>query len=151
MPERFELEYTGKDGQRHTPVMIHRAIYGSPERFMGIIIEHFGGKFPLWLAPEQVRVLAITDTQIPYAKEIYERLYDAGIRAESDFRSEKIGAKIRTAVMEHVPYLVIIGEREASEKTLSVRHRSLGDQGTTTFDALLEKLQSEIAGKSILD
>lgn len=151
MPERFELDYTGKDGMRHMPVMIHRAIFGSPERFMGIIIEHFAGKFPLWLAPEQVRVLPITDAQNEYSEKVCNQLYDLGIRVEPDFRSEKIGAKIRTAVMEHVPYLVIIGEREAQEGKVSVRHRTLGDQGTADLEALVQTLKKEIAGKDILD
>ena len=144
MPERFGLEYTGRDGNRHTPVMIHRAILGSFERLIGILIEHHAGKFPLWLSPVQVKVLPITEAQNEYALQVAERCKAAGLRVESDLRGDKVGAKIRDATLERVPYLLVVGQREAEAGQVAVRDRS-GDQGPTALDAFLEKARDEIA------
>ena len=123
MPERFELEYTGEDGQKHRPVMIHRVVFGSIERFIGILIEHFAGAFPTWLAPVQVMVIPITERAHDYAKALQKQLDDAGIRVESDLRSEKMGYKIREAQMKKIPYMLVVGDKEVEEGTVSVRAR----------------------------
>ena len=123
LPERFELEYTGADGQKHRPIMIHRVVFGSIERFIGILIEHFAGAFPLWLAPEQVRILPISERHHEKAREIYQQLFNAGMRVEIDERSEKIGYKIREAQLQKIPYMLIIGDKEAESGTVSVRRR----------------------------
>lgn len=129
LPERFELEYTGADGQKHRPIMIHRVVFGSIERFIGILIEHFAGAFPLWLAPEQVRILPISERHHEKAREIYQQLFNAGMRVEIDERSEKIGYKIREAQLQKIPYMLIIGDKEAESGTVSVRRRGEGDLG----------------------
>jgi threonyl-tRNA synthetase len=144
MPERFELEYIGADGEKHRPVMIHRTAYGSIERFIGIITEHYAGAFPSWLAPVQVKVMPITDRSRDYAQEVYKKLFDAGVRAETDFRSEKIGYKIREAQMKKIPYMLVLGDKEAEAGTVSVRTRSGGDEGTMGLDEFLEKISTEI-------
>ena len=129
LPGRFNLEYTGSDGQKHTPVMIHRVVFGSIERFIGVITEHFAGKFPLWLAPVQVKLLTVTEKFVPYAKEVAERLEACGIRVELDDRNEKIGYKLREARNQRVNYICVIGEREAEAGTLTVRSSKVGELG----------------------
>ena len=148
LPERFNLEYTGEDGQKHRPVMIHRVVFGSIERFIGVITEHFAGAFPLWLTPVQVKVLPVTDRAHEYAKDLTQKLVDAGIRAEDDCRSEKLGYKIREAQMQKIPYMLVVGDRDMENGTVSVRTRKGGDLGAMTMDAFLSKCLSEIASKS---
>ena len=148
LPERFNLEYTGEDGQKHRPVMIHRVVFGSIERFIGVITEHFAGAFPLWLTPVQVKVLPVTDRAHEYAKGLSQKLVDAGIRAEDDCRSEKLGYKIREAQMQKIPYMLVVGDRDMENGTVSVRTRKGEDLGAMTMDAFLSKCLSEIAFKS---
>ncbi|MFR5774422.1 MAG: threonine--tRNA ligase [Oscillospiraceae bacterium] len=148
LPERFNLEYTGEDGQKHRPVMIHRVVFGSIERFIGVITEHFAGAFPLWLTPVQVKVLPVTDRAHEYAKGLTQKLVDAGIRAEDDCRSEKLSYKIREAQMQKIPYMLVVGDRDMENGTVSVRTRKGEDLGAMTMDAFLSKCLSEIASKS---
>ena len=143
LPQRFEAEYIGEDGNKHRPIMIHRVVFGSIERFMGILIEHFAGKFPLWLSPVQVKILPISDKFIGYVKEIQSHLQKEGLRCEIDGRSEKIGFKIRTAQLEKVPYMLLAGEKEVKAGSVSVRRRDGGDLGSMTIDSLLEALHKE--------
>ena len=145
LPERFELEYTGFDNGKHRPVMIHRAPFGSMERFVAILIEHCAGKFPLWLTPEQARVLALSDKYNDYAEEVSNVLENHDIRALVDSRSEKVGRKIRDAELEKIPYMLIVGENEKSEGTVSVRKQGEGDVGTMTIKAFAERVRSEVA------
>ena len=145
LPERFELEYTGSDNAKHRPVMIHRAPFGSMERFVAILIEHCAGKFPLWLTPEQARVLALSDKYNDYAEEVSNVLENHDIRALVDSRSEKVGRKIRDAELEKIPYMLIVGENEKSEGTVSVRKQGEGDVGTMTIKAFAERIRSEVA------
>ena len=147
LPQRFELEYTGADGEKHRPIMIHRVAFGSIERFIGILIEHFAGAFPTWLAPVQVKVLPISDKHMAYAEEVTKKLFDAGIRAEVDTRSEKIGYKIREAQTQKIPYMLVVGQKEEEEGTVSVRSRFAGDEGSSSLDAFLEKIQKEISSR----
>ncbi len=149
LPERFDLTYTGADGQEHRPVMIHRVVFGSIERFIGIITEHFAGAFPLWLAPVQVKIMTIVDRADDAAKALRDRLEKAGIRTEMDLRNEKIGFKIREAQMMKVPYMLVLGDKEAEAGVVAVRSRRDGDLGTMTPDALLEKLREEIESKAL--
>ena len=148
LPERFNLEYTGEDGQKHRPVMIHRVVFGSIERFIGVITEHFAGAFPLWLTPVQVKVLPVTDRAHEYAKDLTQKLVDAGIRAEDDCRSEKLGYKIREAQMQKIPYMLVVGDRDMEDGTVSVRTRKGDDLGAMTPDAFLSKCLTEIATKT---
>ena len=148
LPERFNLEYTGEDGQKHRPVMIHRVVFGSIERFIGVITEHFAGAFPLWLTPVQVKVLPVTDRAHEYAKGLTQKLVDAGIRAEDDCRSEKLGYKIREAQMQKIPYMLVVGDRDMENGTVSVRTRKGEDLGAMTMDAFLSKCLTEITSKS---
>jgi len=143
MPERFDLTYIGPDGEKHRPVMIHRTAFGSVERFIGILIEHYAGAFPTWLAPVQVRIMNITDSQSAYVKEIKEKLRAAGIRAEVDLRNEKIGYKIREAQMQKIPYMLVIGDKEMNEGLVAVRSRKDGDIGAMKFDEFLAKVKDE--------
>ena len=145
LPERFELEYIGSDNAKHRPVMIHRAPFGSMERFVAILIEHCAGKFPLWLTPEQARVLALSDKYNDYAEEVSNMLENHDIRALVDSRSEKVGRKIRDAELEKIPYMLIVGENEKSEGTVSVRKQGEGDVGTMTIKAFAERVLSEVA------
>jgi len=140
LPERFDLAYIAPDGSRQRPVMVHRVILGALERFIGILIEHYGGAFPLWLAPEQVRVMSITDRHIPYGEEVLGRIEARGIRVKGDFRNEKLGYKIRQAQLEKVPYMVIVGDREMREGTVAVRSREKGDLGSMPLDSFIEKI-----------
>ena len=144
MPERFELEYTGEDGQKHRPVMIHRALLGSIERFIGVITEHFAGAFPTWLAPVQVKVIPVSERFNAYASQVAQQLLDAGVRVEEDFRPEKIGYKIRQAQLEKVPYMIIVGEKEVEANNISVRSRSRGELGTLSLEEFREELLEEI-------
>lgn len=145
MPERFDITYVGADNSVHRPVMIHRAIYGSLERFFGIILEHFGGALPMWLAPVQVSVLPVSEKFDDYAREVCGQLLAGGLRAESDVRSDKIGAKIRDASMQKVPYMLVVGGREAESGTVSVRHRTEGDAGSMSVETFLGAAREEIA------
>ena len=147
--ERFALEYIGADNSVHRPVMIHRAPLGSMERFMGVLIEHFAGAFPLWLAPEQVRVLTVSEKSEEYGRQIERRLLEAGLRATGDFRPEKLGAKIRDAQLELIPYMFVVGPRDAEGQTVSIRDRIDGDLGALPFEAALAKLQAEIAARTV--
>lgn len=149
LPQRFELEYTGEDGQKHRPIMIHRVIYGSIERMIGVLIEHFAGAFPLWLAPEQVRVLALTDRNNDYAEEIKNKLFNLGFRAEVDTRNEKIGYKIREALSMKVPYLIIVGDEEEKNKTISIRGRKFENQSGLILEDFVERLKNEVNSKKI--
>ena len=143
LPQRFEAEYTGEDGNKHRPIMIHRVVFGSIERFIGILIEHFAGKFPLWLSPVQVKILSISDKYNDYAKEIENILKREGLRCEVDGRAEKIGYKIRAARLERIPYLLIVGEKEVETDCVSVRKRDDGDLGSMPIGQLLEILKEE--------
>lgn len=140
MPERFDMNYIGQDGEKHRPVMIHRTIYGSMERFMGILIEHYAGAFPVWLAPVQARILPISEKHMDYAKDLKDKLEEAGIRVELDERNEKIGYKIREAQMQKIPYMLIVGDKEISENSISVREREKGDVGQKTFEEFVEEI-----------
>ena len=148
LPERFDLTYTGPDGQEHRPVMIHRVVFGSIERFIGILTEHFAGAFPLWLAPVQVRLMTITDRADEAAKAVQAKLGDAGIRTEIDLRNEKIGFKIREARVQKIPYMLVLGDKEAENGVVAVRKRGEGDIGQMTPDELLAKLKEEIRTKA---
>ena len=147
LPLRFNLEYTGADGEKHRPIMIHRVAFGSIERFIGILIEHFAGAFPTWLAPVQVKVLPISDKYMDYGKEVLAKLDAAGIRAEIDTRAEKIGYKIREAQMNKIPYMLVVGAKEEEAGAASVRSRFAGDEGQKSLDVFIQDLKEEIAGK----
>ena len=149
MPQRFDITYVGPDGEKHRPVMIHRAIFGSIERFIGILTEHFAGKFPLWIAPVQVKLLTVTEKFVDYASEVAKKFEDAGIRTETDLRNEKIGYKLREARNERNPYICIIGEKEVEARNLTVRNNKTGEQFEMTPDELQAKLLEEIATKAI--
>ena len=144
MPQRFDLEYTGADGEKHRPIMIHRVAFGSIERFIGILIEHYAGKFPTWLAPVQVKVMAVSEKFADYAQKIQDELIEAGVRSEIDLRNEKLGYKIREAQMEKVPYMVIVGEKEVEEGTISVRKRDEGDIGGMKAEELIARIKAEV-------
>ena len=147
MPERFDLKYIGADNAEHRPVVIHRAIFGSFERFIGILIEHYAGAFPLWLAPVQAIVLPISDRHMDYAVTVRDRLKGAGLRVDLDERQEKIGYKIREAQLQKIPYMLVVGDRESAEGTVSVRTRAGGDQGARPVDAFVASAREEIAHK----
>ena len=144
MPERFELEYTGADGEKHRPVMIHRVALGSIERFIGVITEHYAGAFPVWLSPVQAIVLPITDRTKDYAESVYKKLFDIGIRVEKDYRNEKLGYKIREAQLQKIPYMLVIGDKEAEAGLVAVRTRAGEDLGTMTIDEFIAKVQQEV-------
>jgi threonyl-tRNA synthetase len=147
LPERFDLSYVGADNNKHRPVMIHRAPFGSMERFIGVLIEHFAGAFPLWLSPVQVAVLPISDKFTDYAQKVEQQLKAAGLRVELNTSADKIGAKIRQATLDKVPYMLIVGEKEAAENKVAVRHRTEGDKGAVSIDEFVAKAQQEIASK----
>ena len=147
LPQRFELEYIGADGEKHRPIMIHRVVFGSIERFIGILIEHFAGAFPTWLAPVQVRVLPISEKYMDYAENVKKKLDEAGIRVELDTRSEKIGYKIREAQQAKIPYMLVVGQKEEEDGTVAVRSRAAGDEGTKSLDAFIADIQKEIEAK----
>ena len=149
MPERFDLNYIGEDGQKHRPVMIHRVVYGSIERFIGILIEHFAGAFPAWLAPVQVKILPITERQAVYAHELAQEMRELDIRVEVDDRNEKIGYKIREGQLQKVPYMLVVGEKELEARTVAVRKRGQGDIGTQSVSEFTEALVMEIQSKQL--
>ena len=144
LPERFELEYTGADNQKHRPVMIHRAPFGSLERFCGVLIEHFAGAFPFWLAPVQARVLPIADRHHEYAQQVADELRLAGFRVESDLDNQKIGAKIAQAETQKIPYMLIIGDKEIEGNAVSLRGRGRQDLGSISREELLTRFKSEL-------
>lgn len=149
MPQRFDLEYTGADGEKHRPVMIHRVAFGSVERFIGILIEHFAGAFPTWLSPVQVKVLPISDKYMDYAQSVLTQLNEVGIRAEIDTRAEKIGYKIREARLQKIPYMLVVGAKEEEEKAVSVRSRFKGDEGQKNLQTFIADILEEIRTKEI--
>ncbi|HBE80092.1 MAG TPA: threonine--tRNA ligase, partial [Firmicutes bacterium] len=144
MPEKFELTYIGPDGEKHRPVMIHRVVFGSIERFIAILTEHYAGAFPTWLAPVQVRILAISENQHQYVLELQKRLEAHNIRVETDIRNEKIGYRIREAQLQKIPYMLVAGEREAKEGQVAVRERKEGELGTLTPDQIIERILTEM-------
>ena len=148
MPERFDLSYIGPDGEKHRPVMIHRVVFGSLERFIAILTEHFAGAFPAWLSPVQAKILTIVDKHIPYAEEVKKRLEENGIRVELDTRNEKIGFKIREAQLEKSPYMLVIGDKEVETGSVAVRSRKNGDLGSMPLDGFIDKLVAEIKSKA---
>jgi threonyl-tRNA synthetase len=143
MPERFDLTYIGADGEKHRPVMIHRVIFGSIERFIGILIEHYAGAFPVWLAPVQARILPISEKHMDYALQVKKSLQEAGLRVELDERNEKIGYKIREAQVQKLPYMLIVGDKEAENNTISVRTREKGDIGQSSIEDFVKEVISE--------
>ena len=150
LPERFDLTYIGTDGEKHRPVMVHRVILGAMERFIGVLIEHYAGAFPTWLAPVQVILLTVTDPQIPYGEMLYQKLTGAGIRAEKDFRNEKLGLKIREAEIQKIPYMVVLGEREVKQNMLAPRARSGKTLPPMKVEELIQRIKEEcsIGGES---
>ncbi|MBN2426086.1 MAG: threonine--tRNA ligase, partial [Calditrichaceae bacterium] len=144
LPERFDLNFVDIDGQKYRPITIHRALFGSMERFFGILIEQYAGNFPLWLSPVQVIVLPITDRQMEYAESIKNALSDYGYRVEVDRRNEKVGFKIREAEVNKIPYMVIVGDNELKNKDISVRHKGEGDLGQMPLSGLVEKIKNEL-------
>ncbi|MBO4989244.1 MAG: threonine--tRNA ligase [Clostridia bacterium] len=148
LPQRFEIEYVGEDGLKHRPIMIHRVCFGSIERFIAILIEHYAGKFPVWLSPVQAKLLTLTDRSEEYAKEFERQLFDAGVRVETDYRNEKIGYKIREARMDKVPYILVVGDKEAAEGTVSVRRRGSEESVVMTKEAFLAQILEENEKKS---
>ena len=148
LPRRFELEYVAEDGKKHQPLMVHRALYGSVERFFGTLIEHYAGAFPVWLAPVQAVVMPITDRQQEYAQKVYAKLEGAGLRVHLDDRKEKVNLKIREAQLQKVPYMLVVGDREAEAGTVSVRHRKHADMGVKPLDQFIEEVSQLIASKS---
>ena len=149
LPERFGLEYMGADNQAHRPIMIHRAPFGSMERFIGVLIEHFGGKFPLWLAPEQVRLLTVSDKSTEYGQKVHQQMKEAGLRVEGDFRSEKLGSKIRDGQLDMVPYMLVVGPRDAENGTVSIRSLKEGDLGAVSVAEAIAKFQQEVEQKTV--
>ena len=146
LPQRFNAEYTGADGEKHRPIMIHRVVFGSIERFIGILIEHYAGKFPLWLAPCQVKILPVSDKFAGYCKEVSDKLKASGIRCDTDSRAEKIGYKIREAQLMKTPYMLILGANEVEKGTISVRSRN-GETSECNIDSFIDKLKSEIESR----
>ena len=147
LPQRFELEYVGADGEKHRPIMIHRVVFGSIERFIGILIEHFAGAFPTWLAPVQVKVLPISDKYMDYAEKVKAALDAENIRAEVDTRSEKIGYKIREAQKNKIPYMLVVGQKEEEDGAVSVRSRFKGDEGQASLESFIENIKKEIVSR----
>jgi len=144
MPERFDLTYIGPDGEKHRPVMIHRVVFGSIERFIAILTEHYAGAFPVWLAPVQVKLLPISEDQLPYVQEVQKRLEEAGLRVEVDARNEKIGYRIREAQLQKIPYMLVVGEKEVQTKAVAVRSRKEGDLGVQSMDTFIQKILDEV-------
>ena len=144
LPERFELEYTGSDNLKHQPIMLHRTIFGSMERFVAVLIEHTAGKFPLWLTPDQVALLPVSEKYTDFAKKVSDLLKNYDIRSKIDDRNEKIGRKIRDNELQRIPYMIILGEKEAEGKTISVRKQGKGDIGSMEIEAFVEIINNEI-------
>ena len=149
LPARFELEYVGEDGSRHQPVMVHRALFGSVERFFGVLIEHYAGAFPLWLAPVQMGIVPISERHIEYAEKVQAKLQKAGFRVELDRRNEKMNAKIRDFTLQKIPYVLIMGDKEAEANAVSVRTRGKGDQGSMPLDDFITKATTLTTSKSM--
>jgi threonyl-tRNA synthetase len=149
LPVRFDLTYGGADNQPHRPVMIHRAPFGSMERFCGVLIEHFGGDFPLWLSPEQVRLVPVSEKTLDYGRELLGLLRASGVRAALDEHNDKLGAKVRRAEVEKVPYTLVLGAKEAEARSVSVRSRARGDEGVWAFDPFLARILEEIRTRSL--
>ena len=139
LPARFELEYTGEDGEKHRPVMVHRALFGSVERFFGVLIEHYAGAFPMWLAPVQIGLVPISEKHLAYAETVKARLEAAGLRVELDGRNEKMNAKIREFTLQKVPFVLVMGDKEATAEAVSVRVRGKGDQGSALLQEFVER------------
>jgi threonyl-tRNA synthetase len=151
LPQKFGLEYVAEDGKKHQPLMVHRALYGSVERFFGILIEHYAGAFPLWLAPVQTVVMPITDRQLEYAQKVHARLEEAGLRSHLDDRKEKVQLKIRDAQMQKVPYMLVVGDREAEAGAVAVRHRKHGDLGAKPLEQFVEEVTALVATKNVTE
>jgi threonyl-tRNA synthetase len=151
LPRRFELEYVAEDGKKHQPLMVHRALYGSVERFFGILLEHYAGAFPVWLAPVQAVVLPIADRHVEYAQKVLTQLETEGIRVEIDSRSEKVNAKIRDAQIAKVPYMLVVGDREAAEGKVALRNRKHGDLGARTIDTVISDIRRQIDSRAVND
>jgi threonyl-tRNA synthetase len=149
LPERFELEYIGEDNKPHRPVMVHRALFGSIERFFGVLIEHYAGAFPMWLAPVQVAVLPITDRINDYAASVSASLRNNGLRVEANLRSDKIGAKIRDAQLQKVPFMLVLGDREMEQGTVAVRERSKGDIGVMSLEEFSRKARRLVESRAL--
>lgn len=149
MPQRFDLTYVGADGEKHRPIMIHRVLYGSIERFIGILIEHYAGKFPTWLAPVQVKILPITDKHMAYAEKLRDNMKEKGIRVELDSRNEKIGYKIREAQLQRVPYMLVLGDKEIEADSVAVRSRDQGEMGVMALAQFIENIIKEIENKQM--
>jgi threonyl-tRNA synthetase len=148
LPQRFGLEFVAEDGKRHQPLMVHRALYGSIERFFGTLVEHYAGAFPVWLAPVQVVVMPITDRQQEYARKVHARLLAAGLRSHLDDRKEKVNLKIREAQLQKVPYMLVVGDREAEAGTVSVRHRKHADMGVKPLEQFVDDVTKLVESKS---
>ena len=148
LPARFELEYVGEDGERHQPVMVHRALFGSIERFFGVLIEHYAGAFPLWLAPVQIGLVPISERHQAYAEKVQQQLQNTGLRVEIDSRNEKMNAKIRDFTLQKVPYVLIMGDKEADANAVSVRTRGKGDQGSAPLNEFIPKSKKLVEDKS---
>jgi len=148
LPKRFEMEYIAEDGKAHQPLMVHRALFGSVERFFGILVEHYAGAFPLWLAPIQAKVLPITDRTLEYARDVTSQLEEAGLRVELDDRKEKVNFKIREAQLQKIPYMLVVGDREAERGTVAVRNRKHGDQGARPLSEFITEARSLIDSKA---
>ena len=147
LPQRFDATYIGQDGEKHRPVMIHRVLLGSIERFIGVLTEHYAGKFPVWIAPVQVKILPISDKFNDYAQEVKDALFAKGLRVEIDDRAEKIGFKIREAQLEKVPYMLVVGEKEVEAKAVSVRSRDKGEMGSLALDEFIAMVCKEVEDK----
>ena len=144
LPERFQIEYVGEDGQKHRPIMIHRACFGSMERFIGILTEHYAGAFPTWMAPVQVKILPISEKHVEYAKDLAKQMHRDYVRVEVDDRSEKIGYKIRQAQMAKVPYMLVVGDKEVEEGTVNVRKHGGDELGSVPFEEFFNSIKTEI-------
>jgi threonyl-tRNA synthetase len=149
LPRRFKLEYVGEDGSRHQPLMVHRALFGSIERFFGVLIEQHAGAFPAWLAPVQATVLPLSEKTVEYAQKVLGALKDAGFRVHLDDRNEKLQAKIRDAQLQKIPYMLVVGGKEAEASTVAVRHRSKGDQGPRPLAQFISDLGAEVNSRSV--
>jgi threonyl-tRNA synthetase len=148
LPRRFGLEYIAEDGRKHQPLMVHRALFGSVERFFGILLEHYAGAFPVWLAPEQAIVLPITDRNVAYARQVRDKLAAAGLRVRLDDRSEKVNLKIREAQLMKIPYMLVVGDREESSGAVAVRNRKHGDQGAQPVDEFITRIRQLVESKA---
>ncbi|MGB4218689.1 MAG: threonine--tRNA ligase, partial [Bacillota bacterium] len=149
MPERFDLSYVGDDGDKHRPVMIHRVVFGALERFMGMLIEHFAGAFPVWLSPVQTVVMPVSEAHVDYAGSVAEQLRDIGVRCELDDRNEKLGYRIREARLQKVPYMLVVGDSEVSSQSVSVRARGQANAETVSLDSFIERIKREISERKL--